>query len=300
MRQPCGAVHKLRDLTDFLAKSFSLTLEEQSLLLPSGTQPVFANRVGWAKTYLKKAGLIESPNRGFAKISEQGKLVLKDNLQEISKEFLKQFSTFQEFANTKKRGSETEGSKAESSITQPETNSPNSDGLTPLETLEAAHGTLRSEVVSDLLQKVRASSPEFFEDLVVKVLVAMGYGGNFKEASRRVGRTDDGGIDGIIKEDLLGFDVIYVQAKRWEGTVGRPELQKFAGALLGQKARKGAFLTTSNFSQNAYEYVATLDAKIVLVDGLQLANFMLDYGVGVSVALTYAIYKIDEDFFEPI
>jgi len=276
-----GQEHSLRETIDFLAHEFNLSDEERKELLPSGSQATFDNRVGWARTYMKKAGLMESTRRGYFCITEQGKGVLAQNPQKINVKFLKQFPEFAEFQKPKKKG---------------EIDPPPVD-ITPEESLEAAYQELQHGLASELLQTVKQCPPDFFERLVVDVLIKMGYGGSRKEAGQAVGKTSDGGIDGIIKEDKLGLDIIYIQAKRWEGTVGRPEIQKFAGALQGQRARKGIFITTSSFTKNAREYVENIGTKIILIDGQRLAELMIAYNVGANTTAIYEVKKIDSDYF---
>jgi len=276
-----GQEHSLRETIDFLANEFSLSDEERKELLPSGSQATFDNRVGWARTYMKKAGLLESTRRGYFCITARGKNVLEQNPQKINVKFLKQFPEFVEFQKPKKKG---------------EIDPPPVD-ITPEESLEAAYQELQHGLASELLQMVKQCPPDFFEQLVVDVLIKMGYGGSRKEAGQAVGKTSDGGIDGIIKEDKLGLDIIYIQAKRWEGTVGRPEIQKFAGALQGQRARKGIFITTSSFTKDAREYVENINTKIILIDGQRLAELMIAYNVGANTTAIYEVKKIDSDYF---
>lgn len=249
-------VHRTRDAIEALAGSFQLTPAERQHLLPSGKQFTFDNRVGWARTYLKKAGLIDSPQRGFLQITTIGQEVLQQNPPKIDVSFLEQFDSFREFRGLSDTNTVT---PAIMNLTQ----TPN----TPEEDLDAVYHQLRSALRSDLLQTIKSCSPAFFECLVVELLVAMGYGGSRLEAGQAIGRNNDEGIDGIIKEDRLGLDIIYIQAKRWESVVGRPEVQKFAGALQGQQARKGIFITTSTFSKEAADYVRKIESKIILIDG---------------------------------
>lgn len=285
-----GKPRSIRDVTSRLAERLNLSEADIAELIPSGTQSLFYNRVGWARTYLKKAGLVDTPARGHVRITDAGKIVLSGSPSRIDVAFLSQFPTFREFRDARPDGQEP-------TSTQPAaTNSPNLL-KTPDEQISEAHAQLRAQVVDELRERVAKASPAFFEELVVKLLVAMGYGGTFRDASQRVGRSGDGGIDGIVKEDRLGLDVIYVQAKRWQDKISRPEIQKFAGALLGQKARKGVFITTSEFTKEALDYAASLDAKIVLIDGRQLAEYMVEAGVGVSIRQTYETFRVDEDFF---
>ncbi|MEW6363217.1 MAG: restriction endonuclease [Acidobacteriota bacterium] len=277
-----GREHLFREAAEAVAKGFKLTEEERREMLPSGQQQVFINRVGWARTYLKKAGLIESPKRGMNRITSRGLDVLKQKPQKIDVVFLSQFREFTDFRALRHSREETESE---------------ADGRTPEESLELAHQRLRDELASELLQRLRTCSPGFFEHLVVEVIVKMGYGGTRQDAGKAIGKTGDGGIDGIIKEDRLGLDAIYIQAKRWDSTVGRPEIQKFVGALTGQRAKKGLFITSSDFSSEAEEYVSHIDAKVVLIDGEALAQLMIEHNVGVSTVNTYEVKKLDSDYF---
>lgn len=281
-----GKEHSLRDAITFLADVFNLSDDEKKGLLPSGQQTVFNNRVGWARTHLKKAVLLESPKRGFFQITERGRDLLTQNPTKINIKFLNQFPEHIEFLNSKKDNDKSEPEIIETSET------------TPQESIEFGYQKIRKELELELLNRVKSCSPDFFERLVVDLLVKMGYGGSRRDAGRAIGKSGDGGIDGIIKEDKLGLDIVYVQAKRWDNTVvGRPEIQKFVGALHGQRARKGVFITTSRFSQEAREYVSIIDSKIVLIDGEELAQLMIDNHVGVSTVSIYEIKKIDSDYF---
>lgn len=277
--------HSLRETIEALADEFNLTDEERRELLPSGQQATFDNRVGWARTYLKKAGLLISTRRGYYQITERGVAVLKQNPPEITASFLKQFPEFVEFQRPQK-GREEEPEEQAVGETQ-----------TPEEEIEGAYQRVRQGLAAELLQTVKSCSPSFFERLVLDLLVKMGYGGTRRDAGQAIGRSGDGGIDGIIKEDRLGLDIVYIQAKRWDNTVGRPEIQKFAGALQGQRAKKGVFITTSGFTQAAQEYVSQIDSKIVLMDGNTLAQLMVDYNIGVATVGTYELKRIDADYF---
>lgn len=280
--------HKMRDVTDRLAEQLGVTEEERKELLPSGAAPVFYNRTAWAKTYLKKAGLIDSPKQGIVVISKRGLEVLKKNPSSIDVKFLKQFSEFVEFQTTK-------GEEESQGIDKVEDISIE----TPEEALETAYQKIRKSLALDLLNKVITLSPAFFERLVVELLVKMGYGGSIKDAGRAIGKSGDEGIDGTIKEDKLGLDIIYIQAKRWQpgNTVGRPELQKFVGALAGQGAKKGIFITTSSFTREALDYAPRNETKIVLIDGQQLAQYMIDYNLGVTSLNSYEVKRMDSDYF---
>ncbi|MEX2163794.1 MAG: restriction endonuclease [Sulfuricaulis sp.] len=282
--------HQLKDAAQHLAKEFRLTAEELNEFLPSGQQPVFINRVGWARSYLKKAGLLDSPRRGYFQITARGHEVLKDPPAQINIKWLDRFPEFKEFWD-KYRSKK--GTDEETQTTEAEA----APGQTPHEALENAYERLRSEIAAELLQTLKASDPSLFENIVVELLVKMGYGGSRKDAGKAIGRSGDEGIDGVIKEDHLGLDSIYIQAKRWDNSVGRPEIQKFAGALQGQRARKGIFITTSEFTREAQDYVSRIDSKIVLIDGKDLARLMIDFGVGVTSVATYEVKKIDSDYF---
>lgn len=276
-----------RDIRKKLAKQFELSNEELDQLLPSGKQTTFANRVAWALVYLQKAGLAERPKRGYSQITQKGLEILTTHPKRIDRKYLMQFPEFLEFQNIKRN--DKDGKKAEDE---------NLDE-TPLELLETGYQKIRSELASDLLDMIKRCSPEFFERLVIRLLLKMGYGGSRLEAGRRIGGSGDGGVDGIINEDKLGLDVIYIQAKRWDNTiVGRPEIQKFVGALHGKRAKKGIFITTSSFSNEAREYASNIDNRVVLVDDEQMAEYMIDHNVGVSTVEAYEIKKIDSDFFE--
>jgi restriction system protein len=280
-----GKVRKNRETNEFLAEHFQLSEEELSEMLPSGYARLFDNRIGWAKTHLKGAGLIESPARAKYRITQRGLDALSQTDQPINLAYLKQFDEYKDFQS----GSKNEKPK------EPETST---DELTPLEHIEFGYQKVREELEIELIEKVKSGSPAFFERVVVELLVAMGYGGSRKDAGQTLGKSGDGGIDGVIKEDRLGLDVIYLQAKRWEGTVGRPEIQKFAGALQGQRAKKGIFLTTSGFSAEATQYASFIDSRIVLIDGETLAGLMIDAGIGVSKVATYDVKRLDSDYFE--
>lgn len=280
--------HKIRDIVESLAKDFNLTETEKEELLPSGQQPIFDNRVAWAKTYLKKAGLLDSPRRANITITNRGLDVLKKNPNQINIRFLKQFPEFIEFQTIKKEEEITKDENTDETSTQ-----------TPEESLETSYIKIRKSLAQELINKVMTLPPAFFEKLVVELLVKMGYGGSMKDAGKAIGKTGDEGIDGTIKEDKLGLDIIYIQAKRWQpgNLVGRPEIQKFVGALAGQGAKKGIFITTSSFTKEANEYAPRNETKIVLIDGVQLAQLMIDYNLGVTTVNTYELKRIDSDYF---
>jgi restriction system protein len=278
-----GRERSLSEAIEAISDEFHLTPDERQQLLPSGTSTVIGSRVGWARTYMKKAGLVDSTRRGFIRATERGLDVLKQNPKRIDVKFLDQFPEFVEFRALRRE--------------EPAAPVSHAVETTPEEALEEAYQRLRVSVESELLQRVKTASPAFFERLVVDLLVKMGYGGSFRDAGQAVGRSGDGGIDGIIKEDRLGLDVIYIQAKRWEAAVGRPEIQKFAGALQGHRARKGVFITTSSFTNDAEEFAARIDSKIVCIDGPTLARLMVDNAVGVSLLSSYSLLKVDSDYF---
>lgn len=279
--------HGLRDLVEDLANEFKLTEEERKELLASGAQEVFRNRVAWATTYLKKSGLVSSPKRAVLIITEEGIAALRSNPNKIDNAFLKKYLSFQEFQN-KTHNKE-----------QKSTDAISNNQSTPEEDLESAYGSIRSALATELLEKVLSLSPQFFERMVIDLLVAMGYGGSITDAGRAIGKSGDEGIDGIIKEDKLGLDIIYIQAKRWKpGTVvGRPEIQKFVGALAGQGAKKGIFITTSQFTKEAVDYNPKNETKIVLIDGDKLSQLMIDYNIGCSAQRSFELKKIDNDYF---
>jgi restriction system protein len=276
--------HSLRETIETLADKFKLTEDERKEFLPSGQQAIFDNRVGWARTYLKKAGLVETTRRGYFKITNRGLEVLEKKPGEIKVAFLKQFPEFVEFQNLKREKDEKSDDHKELYET-------------PEETIETAHQIIKQKLATELLQNMKNISPAFFEKIVIDLLVKMGYGGTRKDAGKAIGRSGDEGIDGIINEDRLGLDIVYVQAKRWENVVGRPEIQKFVGALQGQRAKKGIFITTSTFTKDAIDYVSRIESKLVLIDGDTLAQLMIDHNVGVSPMAVYEIKRIDFDYF---
>ena len=283
-----GKEHSTTETLDSLAVQFKLTEEELNHYLPSGNQKIFYNSVFWAKAHLKMAGLLENTKRGHFKITDIGKQVLSSKPSIINLVFLKQFPEYLE--NSGK-------SKTDEKYSIIEIDSDESSA-TPEEILESNYLKIRKNLALEILTKIKSSTPAFFENLVVELLVKMGYGGTIKEAGKSIGRSGDEGIDGIIKEDRLGLDIIYIQAKRWENVVGRPEIQKFVGALAGQGAKKGVFITTSRFTDEAKEYQPKNETKIVLIDGKQLADLMIDFDLAVSTTHTFTIKRIDNDYFE--
>ena len=276
--------HSMKDVTTTLSDQFNLSEDERNIASEVSGQPVMYNRTAWAKTYLKRAGLIEQTRRGFFRVSESGEKVLKSAPPAINIKFLRQFAEFKE---TQKQP---EALQKDQSLPEIQTE-------TPDELIDSGAKAIRAALSDEILQRIKGCSPAFFERLVVELLVKMGYGGSRQDAGRAIGRSGDEGIDGVIHEDRLGLDVIYLQAKRWESVVSRPEIQKFVGALQGQRAKKGVFITTSDFTKEAVEYVRHIDNKVVLINGTLLANLMIDHNVGVSLAATYEIKKIDSDYF---
>lgn len=285
--------HSLSSVTNDLAEHFELTEEETEELIPSGRYPRFKSRVGWASTYLKKAGLLEAPRRGYMQITSRGLEVLEASPTEIDTAFLTRYPEFVAFR------SRTNGADSASNTVAPKTESTSKEE-TPEEIMESAHRQIRDELAAELLQQIMSCSPAFFEKLVVDLLVSMGYGGTRSDAGRSIGRSGDEGIDGIINEDRLGLDIIYIQAKRWQAPVSRPEIQKFVGALQGKRARRGVFITTSSYTDGAADYASNIENRVILVDGKTLSNLMIDHGVGVSTAATYSIRRIDSDYFDEL
>ena len=275
----------MREALERLAKHFELSDQERKQLLPSGQQEVFTNRVAWAKTHLRMGGLVEGTARGVFRITPQGLKILKETPGKIDLRTLQKQPGYLAARGARKERSGSADSAAAN------------ESRTPEEEIEDSYQALRENLGKELLQRLKSAAPSFFERLVVELLVRMGYGGTRKDAGQAIGKSGDEGVDGIIKEDRLGLDAIYVQAKKWEDTVGRPEIQKFAGALQGFRAKKGIFITTSDFSKEAIDYAARIDSKIVLIDGEQLWNLMIDFGIGVTTVATYEIKKVDTDYF---
>lgn len=283
-----GAEHINRDLVNALAKQFSLTDEERREMLPSGRAKMFDNRIGWAKTYIVNAGLIEAPKRGISVITEKGRQALKEHTDRID------LRTLALITGKPSRGKKSDATEEIEATSEIEVESDE----TPEEALDNAYQKIRGSVEREIISKILSNPPDFLERVIIDLVVKMGYGGNRKDAGEAIGRSGDEGIDGIIKEDPLGLDVIYLQAKRYEGTVGRPDIQKFAGALQGQRAKKGIFITTSGYSKEAREFASKIDTKIILIDGPMLAKLMFDHGIGVSASTTYEVRRIDTDYFD--
>jgi restriction system protein len=282
-----GKPHTARETYNHLSQLFNLTADEMSQELPNSNQPIIENRIGWAKTYLKKAGLVNNTQRGIWQISEQGSRFLQANPTKLTNQELLNIPEFLSFKQLS-HSSENQTKQAEV----------DTDENTPTELMDSSYQKIRETLAAELLNCIKACSPAFFERLVVDVMLALGYGGSRHDTGKATRLTKDGGIDGIIQEDKLGLDMIYLQAKRWETTVGRPDIQKFAGALQGERAKKGVFITTSDFSCEAINYVKHLDVKIILINGARLAELMIDYNVGVSTRQVYEMKQIDSDYFE--
>ncbi len=282
-----GKEHRTKDATEHVANALNLSFEERAETVSSG-QARYYNRVGWARAHLIKAGLLEAPKHGYLIITPAGRELLKNPPTVISDQYLRDhYPQFLENWKASKPADESSESQADTT------------DQTPEEQMESAYQQLKSSLADELLELVKASSPAFFERLVVRLLVKMGYGGTIKDAGKAIGGSNDEGIDGIIREDRLGLGNIYLQAKRYTaGNVGRPELQAFVGALTGKRARKGIFITTSSFSKTAEEYVDSIEPRIVLIDGRRLVDYMIDFGVGVSTTTGYEIKRVDSDFFE--
>ena len=282
-----GMDHTFKDAVEAIAIEFSLTPEERNELLPSSSRTtLFYNRLAWAKTHMTMAGLLQAPRRGVLCITQRGRELLASQLARIDMKTLQQFPEYERA----RRGD------VQASV-EPALPAVAFSELTPEESIERAHLSLRKDLARELLESIMQCSPAFFELLIIKLMIKMGYGGSREEAGKAVGRSGDGGIDGIINEDRLGLDAIYLQAKRWEGVIGRPEIMKFVGALAGQRATKGVFITTSWFTQDAKDYALSSQYKVVLIGGERLADLMIEHDLGVSVAATYQLKRIDSDFF---
>jgi restriction system protein len=275
--------HSLREIIEKLSIEFELDEEEKQRLLPSGKQAIFDNRVGWARTYLKKAGLLIYTGRGYFSITERGLQVLRENPTIVDVKYLKQFPEFQKFQHFQREKTR-EGEQEEIE-------------KTPEESLAEAYQNLNDELANDLFQQLKSISWKKFERIVTDLLVSMGYGGTQFDAAEVINKSGDEGIDAIIRQDRLGLDVIYVQAKDWDGNVGRPEIHRFAGALQGKHARKGIFFTRSGFTKEAKDFAGATDNKIVLIDGETLVQYMIEKNVGVDPYLKYEVKKIDMDYF---
>lgn len=280
--------HRIKDAIEYVIKHFQLSEEERSIMLPSGAEPVIDNRVRWARFHFKKAGVFIDPARGQFQITQRGIDLLKNSPSEINMKVLEQFEEYRQVIKGNGQNSE-----VKETVEHPE----NLLNVTPEESIDYGFKQIKEALAEDISKQLKTISPGFFEKLVVELLVKMGYGGSLKEAGEVIGKSGDAGIDGIIKEDKLGLDAIYVQAKKWEASIGRPEIQKFAGALMGQKAKKGIFITTSFFTKEAIEYVKNIESRIVLIDGINLSELMVEYDLGVNTIREYKMKRIDYDYF---
>jgi restriction system protein len=283
-----GQDHHVSDIRDHLAAAFSLSKDDLQEAIPSGRVTKFQNRVGWATTYLYRTRLIDRPQRAMYRINDRGRQVLGDNSERVDLRTLSQFEELAEFRDAKPVPAEHDRQTTVANTDQDQT---------PEERIDAAYRELRAALAGELLDHIFEQSADFFEQLVLDVLHAMGYGGGHDAAAERLGKSGDGGVDGVIREDRLGIDLIYVQAKRWQNVVGRPEIQKFFGALHGQRATKGIFITTSTFSKEASSYAESVTPRVILVDGKELAQLMIDYDVGVTASRQYALKRLDLDYF---
>lgn len=285
-----GEERDKKQVSEHLVTVFQITPDEINEILPSGRQTKLMNRIAWTRTYFAKAGLVEPTSRGRFRITQRGRDLLGTGLERMDVRTLKQYPEFAAFHQSSSGGSDSTSS--ETGITTPIIDE------TPEERLATSYESLKKELGEILLQQVIQSSPAFFEKLVVDVLVAMGYGGWKKDAGTVTGKSGDEGIDGVIKEDRLGLDQIYLQAKRWQNPVGRPQVQHFVGSLVGQSAHKGVMLTTSRFTEEAKQFVKHLPQRVVLIDGEELANLMIEFNVGVNPDTSYTVKKLDMDYFE--
>ncbi|MBO9308594.1 MAG: restriction endonuclease [Chloroflexi bacterium] len=287
-----GQLHKLRDAVAAMSDAFNLTEAERNEMIGSRLQPRIYSNVSWAVTYLRAARLLESPLRGTFRITDRGYEVLSANPKRIDVQYLKRFPEFVEFYAAARADS-----RAPSAGQGAQMHEPPAENISPDERLEISYRELQKALARDLLERIKHCSPRFFENLVIDLLVKMGYGGSVEDAGKAIGRSGDGGIDGVIKGDILGLDEVYVQAKRWEGAVGTPVVRDFVGALEGRRARRGVLITTSSFTDDARRYVERIEKKIVLIDGEQLAQYMIDFNVGVAEERRYVIKRLDENYF---
>lgn len=285
--------HKISDLASVLENEFDLSESERLEMLPSGRVTTFRSRVHWAATYMSQAGLVQRPKRGWIEITQNGKHVLDENPLSLNTKYLERFPAFIDFRTRS-------GIKDTSPATQNGVPSAIAaeDPMTPEESLEASYQSITQQLADELLEKLKQGSPRFFERVVVDLLVAMGYGGSKPSVAKAVGKSGDEGIDGVINEDKLGLDVVYIQAKRWTNPVGSPTVHQFTGSLEGKKANKGVLITTSTFTKDAQQFVGLIGKRVVLIDGPMLANFMIEHDVGVTTASTFVVKRIDGDYFE--
>ena len=290
-----GEERRFSDICEELANDFELDQAVRSEMLASGNQPVYVSRIGWARTYLAKAGLLESSRRGIWRLSDRGRQVLASNPTTVNNLLLQQFEEFRAFTNPRREApapiageSKNDSDISEALISRE----------TPEESLAGIHAKIDSALRLELLTRIKAAPPAFFERLVVELMLRMGYGGSREDAGQVVGKSGDGGIDGVIKQDRLGLDTIYLQAKRWDGAVSAPAVRDFVGALAGHRAKRGVFITTSSYTKQAFDYVASIEARVILIDGEQLATLMIEHDLGVSPIATYVVKRVDGDYFE--
>jgi len=288
-----GAEHAIADLRAALADELAFSEEELAETLPSGRQGKFANRLAWAASHLRAAGLLESAGRGRTRLTERGRQLLAEERPGLSCKDLERFAEYRAFRRLTRSDAPPEGGDGRETATMPEA----AAELTPRECIELAYRELRAALAAELIERIKAAPPAFFEQLIVDLMLRLGYGGAHEKAARVVGKSGDGGIDGILDEDRLGLDNVYLQAKRWENDVGRPEVQKFVGALAGQGASKGVFVTTSGFTREARDYAGQLSVKLALIDGPTLAGLMIDHGLGVTLRARFDLYEVDSDYF---
>lgn len=283
-----GLVFNAKHVRAHISDVFALSDEDRQELLPSGKQTVINNRIGWAITYMKKAGLISSAGKAQYQITEEGKKVLSSNLERVDVKYLKRYENFKTFHEAKPSSKDTDSDQDKLIL----------DAETPDEMLQQAYSALNKNLAEELIESIKSLTPAAFEQLVVELMVAMGYGGARKGAAEQTSLTNDNGIDGVINEDKLGLDTIYLQAKKWEDTIHRPEIDKFIGALTRQGARKGVFITTSEFSSGAREAAKGLNISVVLINGQELASLMIEHNLGVSIQETYHVKTMDSDYFD--
>jgi len=285
--------HHKREIKEFVSQLLKISEDEKSEKSQNGKHFVYSNRVGWALTYLKHAGLLDSKKIGFYFITDEGMKALRSKPEKINRIFLLQYPSFVKFIHPITE----DGTVLEKIYDRDKSNVDLITKDDPQEMIDNGYQIILSGLYKEILEKVKSCTPRFFEVLVVELLLKMGYGGSIKDAGKAIGQSGDGGIDGIIKEDKLGLDIIYIQAKRWEGSVGRPEIQKFVGSLVGNHANKGVFITTSFFSKDAIDFVKTIQHKVILIDGDTLSQYMVDYDLGVTKVISYDIKRIDSDYF---
>lgn len=290
-----GKEYHKKDIVEAISIRFNLTEDERNKILPKSSQKIIDNRVAWALSHFKKANVVKSFRRGYYLIQKNGLIALEQKPKKIDLKFLRKFPEFNAWVKTFKSNSKSFEEEKKLEINHIENSMPEQ---TPEELIEFSYQKIREELVLELIDKIKTCSSRFFEQLVIDLLIAMGYGGSRIDAGQVVGKSGDGGIDGIIKEDKLGLDNIYIQAKRWEGQVTISTVRDFAGSLLAKKAKKGIFITTSTFPKSAYEFISNIEPRIILIDGKELAEMMIDYNVGVSIKTNYEIKKIDNDYFE--